>query len=347
MGTKILTAEGLEVVTVSNGEAALKRIQKNDIDLVLADVYMPGHDGYEICQWVKKSQEYGGIPVVLVVGGMEVFEPEKIGDVKSDGLLTKPFEATAMMEVLRPIVDNIRNKLSMEAMKKAAATPADTPVTERTLRLTPDDRSAIADVPPPPPPPVEFPHVEPDVPLMMDEAPPAPAPEPAPAAPEMTSGSTTEMVIPDIPEPEPPRVADLPVEEAAPPPVPEPPPPPPPPPPATKWVAEAAEVTEEDREKHGEKPAAKSETPPDWGALLKSVEEKEPPVPAPKPPSAQSSDFELDLAEEAPAAASAAPAPKVDEDTIRQAVQLCLENALPNLVDEITSSILRRLGKPS
>lgn len=55
MGAKILASEGIEVVSVSNGDAAVKRLQDTDFDLVLADVYMPGLDGYEVCQWVKKS----------------------------------------------------------------------------------------------------------------------------------------------------------------------------------------------------------------------------------------------------------------------------------------------------
>src|SRR5690242_21886673 len=105
MGSKILSAEGLEVVTVSNGDAALKKLGDADFDLVLADLYMPGLDGYEVCSWVKKSAQHSFVPVVLVVGALEMYEAEKIEAVQADGLLKKPFEASAMMETLRPLLE--------------------------------------------------------------------------------------------------------------------------------------------------------------------------------------------------------------------------------------------------
>src|SRR5258708_10422680 len=104
MGTKILSSEGIEVIAVSNGDAAVKKLQELDVDLVLADVYMPGLDGYELCQWVKKSEAHPGLPVVLVVGALELYEPDRIDQVHADGLLKKPFEATAMLETVRPLL---------------------------------------------------------------------------------------------------------------------------------------------------------------------------------------------------------------------------------------------------
>ena len=44
----ILTGEGLDVVTVSNGVAAVKKLPTVNPLVVLADVSMPGKDGYEV-----------------------------------------------------------------------------------------------------------------------------------------------------------------------------------------------------------------------------------------------------------------------------------------------------------
>lgn len=125
------------------------------------------------------------------------------------------------------------------------------------------------------------------------------------------------------------------------------PPPPPPPPPAVEehhWVAEPAEVTPEDQAHFAPVAAAaapekaKTEAPPDWNELLKSVEE-----PGAAGASAMSAQAKMASAPSPAPAAAAAPA--VDEETVRTAVHLCLENALPTLVEEITASILRRFGK--
>src|SRR5258707_579622 len=46
-----------------------------------------------------------GVPVVLVVGALELYDPERIAQVKADGLLKKPFEATAVLETIRPLLE--------------------------------------------------------------------------------------------------------------------------------------------------------------------------------------------------------------------------------------------------
>lgn len=46
MGTKILTGEGIEVVSVSNGEAAVKKLSAAEFDVVFADVFMPGRNPF-------------------------------------------------------------------------------------------------------------------------------------------------------------------------------------------------------------------------------------------------------------------------------------------------------------
>ena len=45
MGKKILSDAGFEVIAVSNGSAALKKIPDINPDLVILDIYMPGYTG--------------------------------------------------------------------------------------------------------------------------------------------------------------------------------------------------------------------------------------------------------------------------------------------------------------
>ena len=75
MGEKILAAEGHEVATASNGKAAIKMLQEFVPDLVVADVFMPGKTGYEVCEFLKSNPALSHIPVLLIVGAMEPFDP--------------------------------------------------------------------------------------------------------------------------------------------------------------------------------------------------------------------------------------------------------------------------------
>ena len=103
MGERILTDEGYEVVTVSNADSALIRLDDVDPDVVLADAVMPGRSGYEICQYLKMSPRHRYVRVILTVGVLEAFDEERARLVEADGTLKKPFEASALLSAVKPL----------------------------------------------------------------------------------------------------------------------------------------------------------------------------------------------------------------------------------------------------
>jgi CheY-like chemotaxis protein len=148
----ILTGEGLEVVTVSNGVAAIKKLPTVKPQLVIADVAMPGRDGYEVCEFVKNSPELSFVPVVLVFSDMDPYDEQRGARARADATIKKspeqrdPFDHEELVAMVAKFL----------AQAEAAA-PKEAP-------------------PPPPPPEPEPAPLEP-----MDEAPgfatPAPSPE--------------------------------------------------------------------------------------------------------------------------------------------------------------------------
>jgi CheY-like chemotaxis protein len=96
--------EGIEVVAVSNGELAEKRLSEIKPDLVLADIFMPGKNGYELCDFIKQSAQFRDIPVVLLVGAFEPFNEAEARRVRADAHLTKPFESRTLVETVRKLI---------------------------------------------------------------------------------------------------------------------------------------------------------------------------------------------------------------------------------------------------
>jgi CheY-like chemotaxis protein len=82
---------GIQVVTVANGEAAVRRIPDLDPDLVLADIFMPVRNGYEVCEFIKKDERFSHIPVILLVGAFDPLDEKEARRVGADGVLKKPF----------------------------------------------------------------------------------------------------------------------------------------------------------------------------------------------------------------------------------------------------------------
>jgi CheY-like chemotaxis protein len=96
--------EGIEVVAVSNGDLAERRLAEVAPDLVLADIFMPGKNGYELCEAIKENPQFRNVPVVLLVGAFEPFDQVEARRVRADAHLTKPFESRTLVETVRRLI---------------------------------------------------------------------------------------------------------------------------------------------------------------------------------------------------------------------------------------------------
>lgn len=142
MGERILSEEGYEVVTVSNADSALIRLDDVDPDVVLADVVMPGRTGYEICQYLKMSPRHRHVRVILTAGVMETLDEAAVARVEGDATLRKPFEATALLAIVKPLAEAAeKDRASLQppapgakARKPVAAAPFVAVVDEEQVR---------------------------------------------------------------------------------------------------------------------------------------------------------------------------------------------------------------------
>ena len=102
MGERILREEGFEVVSLTNGETALMRLADVDPDLVIADVFLPGCNGFELFRHVKSLRR--PVRVILTAGLLEQFDEDEARRAGCDAILKKPFEASVVMQTIRPLV---------------------------------------------------------------------------------------------------------------------------------------------------------------------------------------------------------------------------------------------------
>jgi len=108
--------EGIEVISVGDGDSAWEKINEFAPDLVLADVNMPGLNGYQICEKLKQNAATQKIPVILLVGSFEPFDEAEAYRVGADDYLTKPFQS------IRQLVSKVSDLLDSA---NGAETPAD------------------------------------------------------------------------------------------------------------------------------------------------------------------------------------------------------------------------------
>ena len=88
--TDYLTGKGYEVIQASNGEEALELAEKNEPQVILLDVKMPGIDGVETCRRLRAEEQTRYIPVIMATA-FGTTETEAT-DAGVDDFVNKPFE---------------------------------------------------------------------------------------------------------------------------------------------------------------------------------------------------------------------------------------------------------------
>ena len=88
--------EDYEVRAVSNGDEAVALLSEMNPDFVIADVHMPGANGYEVCRRAKQLR--ADVPVLLLVGTFEPFDEGQARSSGADSFLKKPFDSQELLQ---------------------------------------------------------------------------------------------------------------------------------------------------------------------------------------------------------------------------------------------------------
>ncbi|PZV12253.1 MAG: hybrid sensor histidine kinase/response regulator [Pseudanabaena sp.] len=99
----ILEEEGYEIITLSNGQDALKVIETEPPDLILLDVMMPVMDGYEVTRRIRAMKDLPFIPILLITA-YDRANAVKGLDLGADEFIRKPIEADELLARVRSLL---------------------------------------------------------------------------------------------------------------------------------------------------------------------------------------------------------------------------------------------------
>ena len=100
----IFEDEGHDVVTASDGRAALAHLAKRKRDLIISDVRMPDIDGIALLKQAREQDPDIGVVLMTAFGTIETArEAFKLG---ADDFIQKPFKPKALREMLRKLVES-------------------------------------------------------------------------------------------------------------------------------------------------------------------------------------------------------------------------------------------------
>src|SRR3954447_20279039 len=97
--------EAIDVVTVSDGVAAVARLGEDPPDVLLADIAMPGRNGYEVALHVRSTPALAHIPVILLTGAFDPVDHARAREAGCAGVLVKPFDPQMLIARVRHLLD--------------------------------------------------------------------------------------------------------------------------------------------------------------------------------------------------------------------------------------------------
>ena len=113
----VLEAHGYEVVSATDGQAALELAVSAAPDLVLLDVLMPQPDGYTVCRRLREQDETAVLPVIMLTAS-EGAEKTRSIEAGADDFITKPFNRDELLTRIRSL---LRIKRYHDTIKSQAA----------------------------------------------------------------------------------------------------------------------------------------------------------------------------------------------------------------------------------
>lgn len=109
-----LRSEYFDVLTAMNGFEALEIIEKEQPDIILLDVMMPGMDGFEVCRKVKANPAVAHIPIIMVTA-LDQPKDRVMGlEAGADDFLTKPIQDMPLFARVKSLV---RLKVLMDELR--------------------------------------------------------------------------------------------------------------------------------------------------------------------------------------------------------------------------------------
>ena len=96
-----LVSAGYKVITASTGQEAVDAVDANRPDLVLLDVMMPGIDGIEACERIRK---FSTVPIVMVTARGDERDRVRGLDVGADDYIVKPYSVTELLARVRAVL---------------------------------------------------------------------------------------------------------------------------------------------------------------------------------------------------------------------------------------------------
>lgn len=123
-----LSDEGFKVTSARDGDTAFKFAKEIRPDIVLADIFLPSIDGYDLCKKMKEDPELKNTPVILLVGKSDSFDMSRANLCGAADFINKPFESSELIEKVKSYSAGDADIEVVELTEEGDVMPVETPL---------------------------------------------------------------------------------------------------------------------------------------------------------------------------------------------------------------------------
>jgi len=105
LAEQILKEQGCEVVSVTDGATALRRLEDVNPDLFIADVFLPTRNAFELTRFLRSQEQYRHLPIIFAASPADEFNEQDATNAGADAILRKPFEASALLGTVQKLLE--------------------------------------------------------------------------------------------------------------------------------------------------------------------------------------------------------------------------------------------------
>lgn len=96
-----LQKEGYQVITANRGDDGIAAFKKENPDLILLDIMLPGMDGWQVCRAIRQTSN---VPIIMLTAKGETFDKVLGLELGADDYLTKPFEPKELIARVKAVL---------------------------------------------------------------------------------------------------------------------------------------------------------------------------------------------------------------------------------------------------
>ena len=97
--------EDAEVQGIGDGQEAFDKIMEFKPDIVLADVDMPGLDGFQLSKKIKENPDLANIKVLLLASDFEDFDEDRFNKCQAENHISKPFKSDDIVHMVAQVME--------------------------------------------------------------------------------------------------------------------------------------------------------------------------------------------------------------------------------------------------